>query len=246
MTIQNFSPYLHTIDVVVMRYAAGGQPGRIEVLLHQRENEPFKDAWALPGLVVNGDIPDPSIEAAVKRLMASGKVGMEPIYLEQVGTEGNATRDPRCWSSTTFYLVIVAGDTPAGERQQFVPLADLVAQQRPAGPGRQANAYPLPFDHNRLCAMVADRLLSKSLYSSLPLLFLGDEVTLTGAVEVTASVLGRPVQKSSMRSRLLAMAEAGYLQETGLTKPQAVGRPQYVIRNIKPGQVFFFDRCFEK
>ncbi|WP_455233311.1 NUDIX hydrolase [Geopseudomonas aromaticivorans] len=246
MTIQNFSPYLHTIDVVVLRYAAGTQPGRIEVLLHQRENEPYKDAWALPGLVVNGDIPDPSIEAAVKRLMASSKVGMEPVYIEQVGTEGNATRDPRCWSSTTYYFAIVAGDTPAGERQQFVALDDLVAQQRPAAPGRQANAYPLPFDHNRLCALVADRLVSKSLYSSLPLLFLGDTLTLTESADVTACVLGRPVQKSSMRTRLLAMVEAGYLQETDDKKQLGMGRPQSVIRSVKPGQVFFFDRSFEK
>jgi len=246
MNNRNYSPYLHTIDVVVMRYAAGRQSGRIEVLLHQRENEPFKDAWALPGLVVNGDTPDPSIEAAVKRLMASSKVAMEPIYIEQVGTEGNATRDPRCWSSTTFYFAIVASDTPVDKRQQFVPLDDLVAQQRPVGPGRQANPYPLPFDHNRLCALVADRLVSKSLYTSLPLLFLGDSLTLTESVEVTASVLGRQVQKSSMRTRLLAMIEAGYLCETELKKPRAMGRPQYVIRNLKPGQVFFFDRCFEK
>lgn len=242
MTIQNFSPYLHTIDVVVMRYAGG----RIEVLLHQRENEPYQDAWALPGLVVNGDTPDPSIEAAVKRLMASSKVGMQPIYIEQVGTEGNATRDPRCWSSTTFYMVIVAGDTPAGDGQQFVALEDLVAQQRPLGPGRPADPYPLPFDHNRLCAMVFDRLLSKALYSSLPLLFLGDSLTLTESVEVTAAVLGRPVQKSSMRTRLQAMVAAGYLEETDLKKPQPIGRPQYVIHNIRPGQVFFFDRSLER
>lgn len=242
MTTLPKSAYLHTVDVVVLRFVSKKtdqgrhlKEDRIEVLLHRREKEPFANAWALPGLVINGDTQDASIEDAAKRLMDSPKVAMKALYMEQVGSEGNAVRDPRCWSSTTFYLAIVGSDVQPAEDQGFFALDDIVA-----------NRTPLPFDHNRLVALVADRLYSKSLYSSLPLVFLGESLTLTEAIDVTACILKRTVQKSSMRSRLVTMIEEGILQETDEKKAMAVGRPQSIIKNTRPEDVYFFDRSFEK
>lgn len=62
-------------------------------------------------------------------------------------------------------------------------------------------------------AAVQERLLSKALYSSLPLMFLGLEFSAPEAVSIFSVVLDRPVLKTSMRQRLLKMTEAGYLQE---------------------------------
>ncbi len=60
--------------------------------------------------------------------------------------------------------------------------------------------------------------MSKALYSSLPLMFLGPEFSAPEAVSIFSVVLDRPVLKTSMRQRLLKMTEAGYLQETGRKK----------------------------
>ncbi len=86
--------------------------------------------------------------------------------------------------------------------------------------------------------------MSKALYSSLPLMFLGPEFSAPEAVSIFSVVLDRPVLKTSMRQRLLKMTEAGYLQETGRKKSGDGGRPQRTVENLKPGSVYLFDRCF--
>ena len=102
----------------------------------------------------------------------------------------------------------------------------------------------LPFDHNTIVAAVHERLLSKSLYSSLPLMFLGEEFSAPQATAIFSLVLARPVLKSSIRQRLLKLTEVGYLRETGRKKPGEGGRPQATMENLKPGKIYFFDRSF--
>lgn len=232
------SAYLHTVDVVVLRFINRrddqGRRQHLEVLLNKRERDPYAGTWALPGLVVNGDQEDLSITDAARRLLRSDKVAMEPLYLEQIGTEGNAVRDPRCWSSTTYYMAFVSADQTVNDHQKFVPIGDVLD-----------GTLKLPFDHSFIVASVMERLVSKTLYSSLPFLMLGDALTLTEAVEVTSCILGREQQKSSMRVRLEAMTKAGYLQETGEKKQMSMGRPQTIIKNLKPTEIFYFDRCLE-
>ncbi|ROM50096.1 MULTISPECIES: NUDIX hydrolase [Pseudomonas] len=227
----SLSPYLHTVDLCVLFYCR--ESGEIKLLLNQREAEPFAAHWALPGVVVNGDVQDLSLKDAVERLRASDKVGLELAWCEQVGTVGDAFRDPRCWSSSTYYLAIVAGEVSLGERQGWFSL-NAVADGR----------IRLPFDHNLIVAAVLERLLSKSLYSSLPLMFLGQEFSAPQATAIFSVVLGRPVLKTSIRQRLLKLTEAGYLRETGRKKPGEGGRPQATLQQLKPGAVYFFDRSF--
>lgn len=223
--------YLHTIDLCVLRYCR--QTQALQILLNKRDADPFAGHWALPGLVVNGSSVDVTLDDAVKRLRTSSKVGMELSHLEQVGTVGDAFRDPRCWSSSTFYLAIVSKPTALTDNQAFFALDDVVT-----------GTLKLPFDHNQLVATTHERLLSKSLYSSLPLTFLGNEFSAPEAVTIFSLVLQRPVLKTSMRQRLIKMTEAGYLQETGRKKNGDGGRPQATLENLKPSSLYLFDRCF--
>jgi ADP-ribose pyrophosphatase YjhB (NUDIX family) len=156
------SPYLHTVDLCVLFYCRAA--GELKLLLNKREAEPFAGHWALPGVVVNGDVQDLSLQAAVERLRASDKVGLSLAWSEQVGTVGDAFRDPRCWSSSTYYLAIVSDETQLGEHQGWFSLKAVAD-----------GSIKLPFDHNSIVAAVQERLFSKSLYSSLPLMFLGNE-----------------------------------------------------------------------
>ncbi|MDF9779290.1 NUDIX hydrolase [Pseudomonas baetica] len=225
--------YLHTIDLCVVRFCRETQA--LEVLLNRRDAEPFTGHWALPGIVVNGGVEDLSLEDALERLRRSDKVNMPLSWIEQVGTVGSAFRDPRCWSSSTFYLAIVSDAVAPAEHQQFAPLRDVAD-----------GSFTLPFDHNALVAAVLERLVSKSLYSSLPIMFLGNEFSAPEAVSIFSLVLDRPVLKSSMRQRLLKMTESGYLQETGRKKSGDGGRPQATLENLKPSLLYLFDRCFSE
>ncbi|WNW10287.1 NUDIX hydrolase [Pseudomonas sp. DTU_2021_1001937_2_SI_NGA_ILE_001] len=223
--------YLHTIDLCVLHYCR--QTQSLQILLNQRDNEPFARHWALPGIVVNGDVEDRTLEDAVERLRRSPKVDMPLAWLEQVGTVGDAFRDPRCWSSSTFYLAILSEPCELAAHQRFVPLLEVAS-----------GAYKLPFDHNLLAARAQERLLSKSLYSSLPLMFLGTEFSAPEAVTIFSLVLQRPVLKTSIRQRLLKMSEAGYLRESGRKKQGDGGRPQATLESLRPGSLYLFDRSF--
>ena len=157
------SAYLHTVDLCVLFYCRASS--ELKLLLNKRDAEPFAGHWALPGVVVNGGVQDLSLKDAVERLRASDKVGLKLAWHEQVGTVGDAFRDPRCWSSSTYYLAIVADEVQLGEHQAWFAL-EAVAD----------GSIKLPFDHNLIVAAVQERLLSKSLYSNLPLMFLGNEL----------------------------------------------------------------------
>lgn len=223
--------YLHTIDIAVMFYCR--KSNALQVLLHQRENEPYADSWALPGLVLNGHVRDNTMDQGVKRLADSSKIGFPLGYIEQIGTVGDEVRDPRCWSSSTFYLAILSEDVTLSDRQKFVPLASLLSRET-----------KLPFDHNELIDQVSERLYSKSLYSSLPLLFLGNEFSAPEATTIYSVALGRPVMKTSIRQRLIKLTEEGFIQETGRKKSGEGIKAQATVENIKPGTLFYFDRSF--
>ncbi|SFB05902.1 NUDIX hydrolase [Pseudomonas sp. NFPP24] len=225
------SAYLHTVDLCVLSYCR--LSGELKLLLNQRDAEPFAGHWALPGVVVNGGVQDLSLQAAVERLRASDKVGLDLAWSEQVGTVGDAFRDPRCWSSSTYYLAIVNEDVTLSEHQGWYSLTAVAS-----------GGIKLPFDHNSIVAAVQDRLFSKSLYSNLPLMFLGNEFSAPDATTIFSLVLARPVLKTSIRQRLLKLTEAGYLRETGRKKQGEGGRPQATVENLKPGEIYFFDRSF--
>lgn len=223
--------YLHTIDIAVLFFCRKSQA--LQVLLHQRENEPYAGMWALPGLVLNGHTRDNTIDQGVQRLANSDKIGFALGYIEQVGTVGDEVRDPRCWSSSTFYLAILSEDVTLSERQKFVPLASVLSRE-----------IKLPFDHNALIDQVHDRLYSKSLYTSLPLLFLGDEFSAPEATAIYSVVLGRPVIKTSIRQRLIKLTEEEFIKETGRKKSGEGIKAQATVENLKPGKIFYFDRSF--
>jgi ADP-ribose pyrophosphatase YjhB (NUDIX family) len=224
--------YLHTIDIAVLHFCRKSQ--ELQVLLHQREREPYAERWALPGLVLNGRMRDASIDHGVKRLADDvNKIGFPLEYIEQIGTVGDDVRDPRCWSSSTFYLAILSEEVTLGERQKFVPLASILSRET-----------KLPFDHNELIDQVNERLYSKSLYSSLPLLFLGNEFSAPEATTIYSVALGRPVMKTSIRQRLIKLTEEGFIQETGRKKSGEGIKAQATVENIKPGTLFYFDRSF--
>lgn len=222
--------YLHTVDMCVLFYCRESQ--EIKVLLNKRERDPFSGHWALPGVVVNGDAEDRSLNDAVSRLCKSAKIGFPISYIEQVGTVGDAFRDPRCWSSSTIYLGIQAEAAELTEGQRLFSFRGVVD-----------GSIKLPFDHNQLVAMVHDRLFSKSLYSSLPLMFLSSEFSAPEATSVFSVVLERQVLKTSIRQRLLKMVDAQHIRETGRKKAGDGGRPQGTYEHLAQTP-YFFDRSF--
>ncbi|ARN53091.1 NUDIX hydrolase [Pseudomonas aeruginosa] len=220
---------LASVDIVALRLTPGHG---LELLLIRRAQAPFAGQWALPGVLVNGRSADHSLDDAAVRALRD-KARLEPAYIEQVATVGNAVRDPRGWSLSVFYLVLVGPDTRVEDDDlDFVPLRDVRSER-----------FALPFDHAQLVQQACERLASKSVYSALPLFLLAPRFTVAEALKAFECAIGQEVQHSSLRGRLERMKEAGWVEDTGERQRPPMGRPQHVLHfTPKPGGAFVFDR----
>ena len=207
----DFPRPLATVDVCL--FSIRGE--RLCVLLTRRTaepGEPFPRRWALPGGFVDVNL-DRDLEACAMRKLRE-KTGVSVPYLEQVGSWGDAKRDPRGWSATHVYFALVrAPREPAGG-----------AEWRPIeGTGVGAR---LAFDHDRLLEAAVTRLRAKVEYTSLPAYLVEEPFTLAELQRAFEIVLGRAVNKAAFRTRVLSagMVEATGRQREGPTRPAELYR----------------------
>jgi 8-oxo-dGTP diphosphatase len=98
----------------------------------------------------------------------------------------------------------------------------------------------LAFDHAEILRTAIERLRSKVEYTSLPAFLLSEPFTLPQLQRAYEVVLGRPVDKSGFRTRMLA---AGFLAEVGVVESDS-NRPPMGYRLKDRGAPFFFPRTF--
>jgi 8-oxo-dGTP diphosphatase len=221
-----------TVDVLIFTVIDDA----LKVLLVQRPragDEPFPGLWALPGGFVNVDV-DADLEACARRKLRE-KTGVASPYLEQLGSWGGATRDPRGWSATHAYFALIASDgvTPA----EGANAAD-VAWFGVDDP--QLAKRKLAFDHAAILRAGIERLRSKVEYTSLPAWLLPEPFTLPQLQRTYEIVLGRPVDKSGFRTRMLA---AGFLAEVGIVESDS-NRPPMGYRLKDRVTPVIFPRTF--
>lgn len=226
-----FERPLTTVDLVVFTV----RNERLEVLLVQRPStagEPFPGAWALPGGFVDTQ-KDATLEATAKRKLKE-KTGVRTPYLEQLGSWGGAKRDPRGWSATHAYFALIPDDENTWQQDGSSPLAQWVAVD--ALPRKSIMA----FDHADILATALQRLRAKVEYTSLPAHLLPQPFTLPQLQKAYETVLGRAVDKSGFRTRMLA---ADFLEEAGAMD---VGAPRPAMGyRLKAGQTLaYFPRTF--
>lgn len=222
---------LSTVDVVIFT----ALDEQLQVLLVKRPagaKEPFPHQWALPGGFVDVE-KDASLSACALRKLRE-KTGVEAPYLEQLGSWGSAMRDPRGWSATHVYfallphaMVQLEKGANAAEVAWFPVMEHGVSET-------------LAFDHGEILAVAIERLRSKSEYSSLPAYLLPPAFTLPQLQQAYEVVLGRPVDKSAFRTRVLS---AEVVEETG-ARCTSTNRPAVLYRLKHPGELTFFPRTF--
>lgn len=226
----DFERPLTTVDVVIFTVL----DGQLQVLLVRRPDgpaEPFSKAWALPGGFVDVNLDD-SLEGCARRKLLD-KTGVSSPYLEQLGSWGGRTRDPRGWSATHAYFALLPADSvhlkqEEGKPAQWHPVSEL--------PGDK----PLAFDHADILQAALERLRSKVEYTSLPAFLLPEPFTLPQLQKMYEIVLGRPVDKSGFRTRALA---AGFLDECGLMDVGSP-RPAMGYRLKDRNAAVYFPRTF--
>jgi ADP-ribose pyrophosphatase YjhB (NUDIX family) len=220
-----------TVDVVIFTAIED----QLHVLLVKRPTgsaEPYPGAWALPGGYVDVE-RDKDLEACALHKLKE-KTGVASPYLEQLGSWGSATRDPRGWTATHVYFALLPHeavkrepDSQAAEIGWFPVKGDGVG-------------HKLAFDHKSILAAALSRLRNKAEYTSLPAYLLPDTFTLGELQKAYSVVLGRPVDKSGFRTRVLS---AGLVEEVEGVKTGPT-RPAQLYRLRTPDRPVFFPRTF--
>ncbi|MBT9508252.1 NUDIX domain-containing protein [Rhodoferax sp.] len=226
-----FERPLVTVDLVIFSV----QDDALKVLLvlrPQDASDPFPGRWALPGGFVDVTKDRSLQDCAVRKLRE--KTGVVAPYLEQLGSWGDAVRDPRGWSATHAYFSLIH----APKDGTFKEAAGATESQWIAV--GEASRKRLAFDHAQILAAAMGRLRSKVEYTSLPAFLLAEPFTLPQLQRTYEVVLGRSLDKSAFRKRML---DAGFLQEAGMSDG-TLGRTAmgYRIRNRE--QAVSFPRMF--
>lgn len=222
---------LTTVDVVIFSVLEGS----LQVLLVQRPagpGEPYPGFWGLPGGFLDLD-RDRDLESCAQRKLKE-KTGVSAPYLEQLGSWGDAKRDPRGWSATHVYF-------------SLIPAAHLVLKK--GANAADVNWFPilaenvkpkLAFDHLKIIHAAVERLRNKVEYTSIPAFLLPEEFTLTDLQRMYEIVLERPIEKSAFRTRVLAANLV--IPTTGFR--EGASRPAQLYRLQNPRDLVYFPRTF--
>lgn len=228
----DFPRPLTTVDVVIFTVI----DDTLRVLLVQRSDtpeDPFPGLWALPGGFLNVD-RDESLEACARRKLKE-KTGVETPYLEQLGSWGGASRDPRGWSATHVYFALIPSEHVVLQKGENA--ADT-AWFEFKGLGRKTK---LAFDHEEILQTAITRLRNKVEYTSLPAYLMPEEFTLGELQRMYEIVMERPVEKSAFRTRVLS---SGLLLPVAEKMREGPNRPAQLYRLADPSYPVVFPRTF--
>lgn len=178
-----------TVDAVIFELI----DNQLNVLLIQRNNEPLKGKWALPGGYIAASTT--TMQALENRVLKP-KVGIDPKqlpFIEQLYVFDEVDRDPRGPSVSITYLALghdlKLDDSGQAQTPTFFPVHSL--------PG-------LAFDHEAIVRYAHERLQSRIIATSAIYALLPRDFTLTQLQQAYEAVLGHPIDKRNFRKKFLS------------------------------------------
>jgi 8-oxo-dGTP diphosphatase len=186
---------------------------RLQVLLWQRNREPFFGAWALPGGTLG---PAETLEDSIRRQLAT-KVDIRDVaHVEQLGSWSAIDRVPgRRELATAFLGILPAGVDPVVPADtEWHPIDDLPR---------------LAFDHDEIVLAGRERLRGKLSYTNVGFALAPTRFTLSELRGLYAAALGHDVSATNLK-RVLLRREV--LEPTGARREpgRSGGRPAEVYR----------------
>jgi len=184
------NPTSVTVDCVV--FGMDARSSDLRILLIQRELEPYRGRWALPGGFVRFD--ESLAEAARREL--DEETGLVGVFLEQLFTFGDVGRDPRGRVISVAYYALVNLD-------EHNPQASTDA--RSAAWFSVAEAPKLAFDHQGILQTALARLKGKLRYEPIGFELLPAKFTLSQLQRLYETVLEGPLDKRNFRKKVLSL-----------------------------------------
>ena len=186
---------------------------RLQALLWQRAQDPYRGSWALPGGALG---PHETLEGSIRRHLAAKVDVREVAHLEQLGSWSEPGRNPRRRELATAFLGLV----PAGVDPRLpADTAWCPVDELP----------PLAFDHGEIVLAGRDRLRGKLSYTNVCFALAPAAFTLSELRHLYVAALGHDVSATNLKRVLLrrnVLAATGARREPGRTG----GRPAEVYR----------------
>ncbi len=181
-----YPPFAVTVDVVVFLI----QYRKLHVVVVQRGENPFLGDWALPGGFVRKD--EDLLQAAFRELEEeTGLKADDRWYIEQLGSYGDITRDPRMRVVTVAYVVVCA-DLP-----RLHEGGDAMSVH--AKPISSVELSDLAFDHSQILEDALERVRSKLEYTTLGAKFLAPVFTVAQLRSVYETVWNSRLDKGNFQ-----------------------------------------------
>lgn len=178
----------------------GFDGGELKLLLLEREKEPFKNKWALPGGFV---FMEETTEACAKRVL-SEKTGLKNVFIEQLYTFSEVERDPRERIVSVAYFALV-------NKHQYELIAGRDTVQ---ARWFELSALPkLAFDHSKIVKMAILRLKGKVRYQPVGFELLDEKFTLSQLQALYEAILETAIDKRNFRKKILGMGLLKMLDE---------------------------------
>lgn len=177
-----------TVDIVVFALDEDG----LQVMLIERDLEPFAGRWAIPGGFVR---VDETLDEAARRELQE-ETGLRDIYLEQLYTFGGLGRDPRERVVTVAYYALVnlqGHDVKASTDARNAAWFNI--DELPE----------LAFDHEEIVEAALERLRGKLRYQPIGFELLPNKFPLRDLQRLYEIVLDRELDKRNFRKKILSM-----------------------------------------
>jgi ADP-ribose pyrophosphatase YjhB (NUDIX family) len=175
------------VDCVIFGY----EDDELKLLLYPRRFDPFKGEWSLMGGFVQDD---ESMDETVKRVL-NHTVGLENIYVEQVGAYSDPQRDPggRVISMAYYALIRI------NEHDK-----ELVDQK--GGKWWTITERPnLIFDHNQMVADALEKLQNKATNNLIGKELLPATFTLTQLNNLYNAIFQKQFNAGNFRKKLSSL-----------------------------------------
>ena len=187
-----------SIDCVIF----GFDGGELKILLIERNEEPFKDWWALPGNLVRAN---ESLDQSASRIL-NELTGLGDIYMEQYYTFGDPDRHPqgRVVSIAYYSLLRLGGD------KALKPISTYAKQ------AHWVNVKDLPklaFDHQQIFDKGLEKIKRRIKHQPIAFELLPEKFTLTQLQNVYELILGKKLDKRNFRKKMLSFGVLRDLDE---------------------------------
>ena len=165
----------------------------LKILLIERNEEPFKDWWALPGNIVGAD---ESLDQSAARILYE-LTGLRGIYMEQYYAFGDPGRHPQGRVITLAYYALIR----LGGDKDLRPISNYA---------KQANWLPitdlpkLAFDHQKIFDQGLEKIKRRIKHQPIVFELLPEKFTLTQLQNVYEVILGKKLDKRNFRKKMLS------------------------------------------